>query len=71
MVGFFFSNSATWALNCLTAAGVLPGMSEATLMVTFFAARVEPAAELAPTPSTTTATTNIAKRVGFIVPSLS
>jgi hypothetical protein len=42
-------------------------MSEATLIVTFFAARVEPAAELAPTPSTMTATTNIAKRVGFIV----
>src|ERR1700748_1478079 len=35
IVGFFFSNSATWALNCLIASGVLPGMSEATLIVTF------------------------------------
>src|SRR2546421_11848043 len=35
--GFLFSNSCTWALNCLIAAGVLPGMSEATLIVTLFA----------------------------------
>ena len=34
--GFTFSNSATCALNCATAAGVLPGMSDATLIVTVF-----------------------------------
>src|ERR1700751_4501924 len=67
IVGYFFSNSATWALNCLIAACVLPGMSEATLILTVFADRVEPAAVPAPTPSTTAATTIIATRVGFIV----
>src|SRR4029077_2261762 len=56
IVGFFFSNSLTWALNCLIAAGVLPGMSEATLIDTLFQERVEPAAVLAPMPSTTAAT---------------
>src|SRR5690242_8008434 len=68
IVGYFFSNSATWALNCLIAACVLPGISEATLIVTLFAERVEPAAELAPTPSRTAAATTIATRVDFIVP---
>src|ERR1022692_575273 len=34
MEGFAFSNSATWALNWLTAAWVLPGISDATLIVT-------------------------------------
>src|ERR1700756_3235336 len=67
IVGFFFSNSATWALNCLIASGVLPGMSEATLILTVFAERVEPAAVLAPTPSKRTAATIIAERVDFIV----
>src|SRR6266404_9857102 len=46
IVGYFFSNSVTWALNWLIAACELPGMSDATLIVTFD--RVEPAAELAP-----------------------
>ena len=31
--GLAFSNCATWSLNCWTAAGVLPGISEATLIV--------------------------------------
>jgi hypothetical protein len=66
IVGFFFSNSATWALNCLTASGVLPGMREATLIVTFFAERVEPAAVFAPTPSKAAAATIIATRMDFI-----
>src|SRR5689334_15008002 len=47
--GFAFSNSATCALNCLMAALVLPGISDATLIVTvceglldaFFAAALE------------------------------
>src|SRR6185436_15464684 len=34
--GFAFSNAATRALNWLTAASVLPGISEATLIVTVF-----------------------------------
>jgi len=47
---------------------VLPGISEATLIVTVFAERVvEPAALLAPTPSKTTPATAIATRVDFIV----
>src|SRR5712675_2418778 len=41
IVGFFFWNCATRALNCATAAGVLPGMSDATLMVTAFVATAE------------------------------
>ena len=68
IVGFFFSNSATWALNWLIACCVLPGMSEATLIVTFFAECVEPAAVLAPTPSKTATATIIAIRMDFIVP---
>ena len=68
IVGYFFSNSFTWALNWLIACCVLPGMSEATLIVTLFAEHVEPAAVLAPMPSTTAATTIIATRVDFIVP---
>src|ERR1700748_540611 len=34
MFGYAFSNSETWLLNCWVAAGVLPGISEATLIVT-------------------------------------
>ena len=34
MVGFAFWNCATWFSNSLTAAGVLPGISDATLIVT-------------------------------------
>src|SRR6201981_901244 len=67
IVGYFLSNSATWALNCLIASGVLPGMSEATLIVTFFAERVEPAGVLAPMLSKTAAATIIATRMDFIV----
>src|ERR1700747_419585 len=65
IVGYFFSNSFTWALNWSIAACVLPGMSEATLIVTFD--RVEPAAELAPTPSKTATATIIPIRLAFIV----
>src|ERR1700720_1448058 len=32
--GLAFSNSATWLLNCWVAAFVLPGISDATLIVT-------------------------------------
>src|SRR5437879_13836906 len=32
--GLAFSNCATWSLNCWIAAGVLPGIREATLIVT-------------------------------------
>jgi hypothetical protein len=42
-------------------------MSEATLILTCFPAWVEPAAELAPTPSKTAAATIMAIRVDFIV----
>ncbi len=38
MFGFFRSNWATRALNCWVAASVLPGISDATLIVTTFAA---------------------------------
>src|SRR3954454_23778304 len=34
IVGLAFSNSATWLLNCWVAAFVLPGISDATLIVT-------------------------------------
>jgi hypothetical protein len=44
MPGLAFSNCAICALNCLTAAAVLPGMSDATLIVTGFAPEVAPTA---------------------------
>src|SRR5439155_20497484 len=40
IVGFAFSNCSTWFSNCLIAAGVLPGISETTLIVTGFVAAV-------------------------------
>src|ERR1700755_1518721 len=63
--GFAFSNSATCALNWSIAACVLPGMREATLMVTVFVD--EPtAAAVAQTASRPTAATAAAKRLDFI-----
>ena len=35
--GLAFSNSLTWLLNCWVASFVLPGISDATLIVTVFA----------------------------------
>ena len=68
--GFAFSNSATCALNCAIAALVLPGISDATLMVVcdalldaFFAA----ALEIAETASTAATATITAVRMDFIV----
>ncbi len=68
--GFAFSNSVTCALNCAIAALVLPGISEATLMVVcdelldvFFAA----ALEIAETASTAAPATITAVRMDFIV----
>src|SRR5438094_257237 len=46
--GFVFSNCATCWLNCSTAAAELPGISDATLIVTAFAFAVAPAAEAQP-----------------------
>src|SRR6476620_2624631 len=36
IVGLALWNSATWALNCWVASGVLPGISDATLIVIVF-----------------------------------
>src|SRR3954464_2679072 len=36
IAGLAFSNSATWFANCCCAAFVLPGISDATLIVTAF-----------------------------------
>src|SRR5438445_7859397 len=44
MLGFAFSNCETWVLNCWTAAAELPGINDATLIVTAFAPDVAPAA---------------------------
>ena len=64
------SNSVTWLLNCCTAAAVLPGISDATLIVTVFAERAGPAAALETKPAHTSrlaAATVVATRVDFIV----
>src|SRR5439155_866532 len=45
MLGFAFSNCETWVLNCWTAAAELPGINDATLIVTAFAPDVAPAAD--------------------------
>ena len=45
MPGFAFSNCLTWLLNCWVAALVLPGISDATLIETGFAAFAELLAE--------------------------
>src|SRR6476646_4847140 len=74
MFGLAFSNCATWLLNCWIAASLLPGISDATLIVTF-AAPAEPglaaALETATAHKTSrlvTATAAIvALRVDFIV----
>src|SRR3954470_2819713 len=39
--GFAFSNCATRSLNCWTAAGVLPGINDATLIVTALVASAD------------------------------
>src|SRR6185312_1311702 len=69
MPGCAFSNSDTWALNCATAAWVLPGISEATLIVTDLVVRAD-AAETAHAASrpTTASTAAVALRLDFIVP---
>src|SRR5438046_1328189 len=36
MLGLAFSNDLTWLLNCWIASGVLPGISDTTLIVTDF-----------------------------------
>src|SRR5689334_247455 len=67
MLGFFFSNWATCALNCWTAAAELPGMSDATLIVTVFAPDAPAAVTLAAKRHATAARTNAGLRVDFIV----
>src|SRR5258708_35037278 len=70
IVGFAFSNCATWLLNCWTAASVLPGISDATLIVTVFAEPVVADAleiAIAHTTSRLATTTARALRVDFIV----
>ena len=60
MPGLAFSNCATWFWNSFTAAGVLPGMSDATLIVTVACAAFvfadAPATHAASRLATTTAT---------------
>jgi hypothetical protein len=65
IAGFVLSNCFTWSLNCWIAAGVEPGISEATLIVTVF---VEPTATAAVTQAATTiaAATGVAIRMDFI-----
>src|SRR5579862_522903 len=64
--GLAFSNWATCALNCWIAWVVLPGMSEATLIVTVFV--VDPtAAAVAHTASRATTATAVVIRMDFIV----
>jgi hypothetical protein len=72
MLGLAFSNCATCWSNCAFAASVLPGMSETTLIVTFFASRCADAA-LADTVSraATASATIMVLRVDFIVLPLS
>src|SRR5580765_6482738 len=75
MVGFAFSNWATRALNCWVAASELPGISDATLIVTTFAACEDPgfaaALEIEPTHKANRLVTMtaavLAIRVDFIV----
>ena len=64
--GYFLSNCATCALNCWIAAGVEPGISDATLIVTDFVAdpRAAVVAHTARRPATATPA---AKRMDFIV----
>src|SRR3954454_19360861 len=66
MFGYFLSNCATCELNCAIAAGVLPGISEATLIVTvLFEAAA--AIEQATTTSKLAKATVMAMRMDFIV----
>ena len=70
--GLAFSNSATWLLNCWIAAGVLPGISEATLIVTFGPRRAPLCGRARSRASTATrlarmTATVVALRVDFIV----
>src|SRR4051794_2642657 len=68
MPGFAFSNWATWVLNCWTAAAELPGISDATLIVTAFALDLAPAALAHAMSKHPTATaTVVVLRVDFIV----
>ena len=64
--GLAFSNAVTCALNCAIAAGVLPGISDATLMETVFVD--DPTAlAAAQTASRPTAAAAATKRLDFIV----
>src|ERR1700749_598325 len=64
--GLAFSNSVTCALNCAIAAFVLPGISDATLIVTVFVE--EPIAAAATQTATKPApATAMSKRLDFIV----
>src|SRR5579871_294314 len=66
--GFAFSNCATWALNCWIAAAVLPGISDATLIVTVFVDDPVLAAAVAHTASRPIAATMVVTvRMDFIV----
>ena len=71
IVGFAFSNSATWLLNCWVAAFVLPGISDATLIVTVCAelpdALLAVALEMTETASRPATATVVAMRMDFIV----
>jgi hypothetical protein len=75
MFGYCFSNCLTWLLNCWVAAFVLPGISDATLIVTRLLASEEvlladaPEIALKHTASKLAAVTAtvVAIRVDFIV----
>ncbi len=73
MPGLAFSNSLTWLLNCVVAAFVLPGISDATLIVTVPLEAAEAALEMAAVAQTArtlaavTAAVSLALRVDFIV----
>jgi hypothetical protein len=72
MPGLAFSNSLTWFPNCVVAAFVLPGISDATLIVTgpFEAAEaaleIAAVAQTARTLAAVTAAVSLALRVDFI-----
>src|SRR6476646_8351574 len=64
--GFAFSNCATCALNCWIAAGVEPGINDATLIVTVFAVEPTATAAVAHAATTIAAATAVAIRMDFI-----
>src|SRR3954447_12377445 len=64
---FFLSNCATCALNCWVAAGVEPGISDATLIVTVLVVDPTATAAVAHAATTIAAATVVTIRMDFIV----